>query len=490
MLLFASGKYTGTPEPYLVFINIFIGYMLAGMYTLSSTFEWYPVFFSLVHIASFSTILWKIWRTHNKSVLVKWIYFSVFIALELRFILLFEFTTTAAISALAGLVLMRSGSANQRILGILYFIIGGMIRFEVAMLVGLVTAPLFLSYLVTKKKWNTANPMITLFVALSILFLFKYLDTRIYNADPDWAHYKAYNANRGAINDNPNGGSARDHLPVGITDGDYQLLLGFFADPHHVNLSRISEIRQTLKSESLGNKMRHFLPFLRPFRYHILLLFIIAGGVLLGLGPGTERWIVLSSFFVFFATLFYISLDASIKHRIFFTACLPLLFIFFEFSKTRDQDRFSGIMPFAVLVLTLLILKENWTLRKLRQEARVTKFLEQQLLVKQYMATPGNRILPFGNDLTVQLYPVFNLSKNFSDGNIIFSGWAANIPYDKTRFHSFQDLPGQYGIFFTKEDAGAVVPLIQASILRNYGMLVTPQIELKSSNYMIVKFHR
>jgi hypothetical protein len=267
-------------------------------------------------------------------------------------------------------------------------------------------------------------------------------------------------------------------------------MLSFFPDPQHFDLPRISQVRQILNADHIGKKMRHFFPFLHPFRFHIVVLLTMAAGVLIGCRQRLYRCVVVSTCIIFFASLFYISLDGSIKHRVFFTASLPVLFIFFRFSRVENPYRTTGLLHLGLFALFLLILKEDWTIKKLKQEARVSKFSQQRRLVDHYLGARGNRLIPFGNDLTIQLYPPFNLSNHFRSGQIIFSGWATNIPFNKGRFDSFENLVGQNGIFFTKENAREVVPLLQANILKNYGMRVAPAIEMQSADYLVVKFHR
>ena len=68
MLLFASGKYTGTPESHLVFINYIYGLFVSFLYSLTGKIEWYTILFAIIHIISLSVIVWSVITKNIKKI--------------------------------------------------------------------------------------------------------------------------------------------------------------------------------------------------------------------------------------------------------------------------------------------------------------------------------------------------------------------------------------------------------------------------------------
>lgn len=133
MLMISSGAYSGTPDYHLVFINVIYGLLLKGLYFILPGLEWYTILFSLFHIVSFSIILW-VYSKRITTAFGQLLLLLLLLVLQAQFIVGFQFTTTAAIVACAGLSLYFERGKKVRFFGLFLFFIGSLIRFEAAML--------------------------------------------------------------------------------------------------------------------------------------------------------------------------------------------------------------------------------------------------------------------------------------------------------------------------------------------------------------------
>ncbi|MEO6719110.1 MAG: hypothetical protein ABIN67_02050 [Ferruginibacter sp.] len=487
MLLFASGKYSGTPEPHLIFINYIYGVFLNFLYSRQPGIEWYSVLFAIIHIISLSVISWKIVCNEKIKWVYKLLFLGLFATIEIRCILYFQFTTTAALSSLAGIILMYYRKSFQRTLGVVLFLVACFIRFEAAFLVLLVISPVFLHHIIANNRIRFAKPLTFLMVAIILSVLFEYVDYRSYQVDANWKYYHQYNKLLGQINDNPNAGKIMNNLPAAISSSDYSLLLFFFPDTRVMNLNVVKLLNKELKQVEFKRKLANVYPALRAYTYYFILLFICSGAIFLRCDSKMKKWVLVFTLFAFFAALIYVSLNGSPKYRVFFSALLPVLFVMYISLEDENSSIVNKILPLGLSAFILLISKQNYGLRNLKIYARQTEFVQQTKLLDQYLSNKNNSVIPFANDLTMQLYSPFSVSKSFDAKKIYFSGWVTNIPLNKTRLESHLDLINRHAIFFSKMNYSNVLPVIKENILVNYGIATKPKIELESKNYVIVK---
>jgi hypothetical protein len=190
MSLFASGVYTGTPEPRLIFINVIYGLVLTIFYNLFPAIEWYAFFFSVIHITSLSIVVYLFIKS-NKARPIKIVSIILLYVLELSNIQQFQFTTTAAIAAFAGILLLFRKKRNYIIFGISLFLTGVLIRFQAAMLVMLLMLPFFICDIFPKWKQNYKR-IIYVSICICTAYIFQIVDSFAYKSD-DWSYYTENN---------------------------------------------------------------------------------------------------------------------------------------------------------------------------------------------------------------------------------------------------------------------------------------------------------
>lgn len=111
----ASGYYTGSPSEYLVYTNVVIGKVLKTLYTYEQNIDWYSVYLYSIHFLSMWFLLVLLLRAKTSPGLLAIIFFLILFAFfELRFLVRVQFTTTAAVSGITGLLLVCSEAINER----------------------------------------------------------------------------------------------------------------------------------------------------------------------------------------------------------------------------------------------------------------------------------------------------------------------------------------------------------------------------------------
>lgn len=486
MLLFASGKYSGTPDAHLIFINYVYGLLLTALYSNIGDIEWYTVIFAIIHIIALSVISWIILKKEKIQSAYKLLFIGLLAILEVKFILYFQFTSTAALGSLAGILLIQCQKTFQRIFGVLLFVVAGLIRFEAAVLVLAILVPVLLNVFCINRKIIFYKPMLYLTAGLVLLFFCKYVDYRSYQGSEKWKYFYQYNKARGTINDNPNAWEIAKTLPAGTSISDYSLLLAFFPDNKAIELKKITSINQQLKEISFQRKLKNVLPAFRVFTYYLILLIVACGIIFFSANQKRNNLILIITLLVFFAALFYISLDGSVKYRVFLAALLPLLYVMYSCIEANKKGLAHTLLVMSISSFILLLCKQHYGLWTLRKYAREELYTQQMYLVKEYLKNEENSIVPFVNDLTVQLIPPFTLTKKFPD-RLYFSCWAANIPHNINKLESYLDLVDRHAIFFEKGNIETMLPLIKKSIRDNYGIAVVSKVELESKNFVILK---
>lgn len=484
MLLFASGKYSGIPDPHLVFINYLYGYLISFLYTICKKVEWYTLFFAIIHILSLTVIIWSL-LTQNVKLIYRLLFTLLFYVLEVRLILFFQFTTTSAICALGGILLILKEKSYQRLLGVLLLLISSLIRFEATLLVIIVSSPIFILDIYKNKKLHFPKSLQYLFFSLSLITFCKYIDYQSYKTHKEWSYFKDYNEFRGKINDNPNANNTFNDLPPNISRDNYQLLLLFFPDPHKINLENIRLLNTKITEISFRQKIKNIYPNLRQYSLYLSILVLI--WLIIFLKSDTQSKIVLLiSILLFFLVLSYISKEGTLKNRVFLTALMSFILVIFNSIKIIKSKLIEQVL---ILIVSCFIVIYVHRTTKIWNQNRMyvnILFFEQKTLLNKYLCDKNKSIIPFGADLSFEYYPPFNVSNSFNEKQIIFSGWATYIPLNNDRFNSYLDLIDNHALFLTVSSAQKIIPMIVRSTKSDYNIDLYPIIEFQSKNYMIV----
>lgn len=481
MLLIASGKYTGTPDAHLIFMNFTYGYFLNILYKIYSGIEWYTISLVFVNVLSVSVISNLIHRTVDKTIFKMFLWFFMF-SVFLYISCLLQFTKTAAIASIAGVCLIYNIENKQKYKGILLLILGSLIRFEAAILILIMSLPLFVLPKF-KDSFSYKNSKFLVIMVAAILFL-KVLDYSYYHSNPDWKAYIQYNRVRGKINDNPNAKSTFLKLPKEVTKEDYTLLLKALTNLSAIDYSNLEKIYESIDSKPIISKLRNVFQLLH-YKTWILILCCIIFLILL---LNRKNWKQTLLFLViFFGVIGLLAINAKVKHRVFFPALIGVVCFLFIKNKSNTLSKWS-ITPFiALFVLSLMLIKQ------IHKEAesscsQALRFKKQNEFINAYL-TGNNIIIPAGSTYQIQFCNPFEVSKSFPSQKLLFPGWMTGIPFNANKFDSFKFLIDGYGLFVNQGNAKEYKELIVSSILLNYNIQVEPIIKLENDHFFIIEFH-
>lgn len=152
MCMIANGLIGGQPDCHLVFMNSIIGSILALLYSCTIQVECYSLLLSIIHILSVTIIVNSLWCNTQIEKRFKVLITLLLVVVWAVMIACFQFTTTAGLCTIAGYLLIRDNRKFISILGIIWCVIGSMIRLESAGLVLLLLLPIIVSDIFVNKR--------------------------------------------------------------------------------------------------------------------------------------------------------------------------------------------------------------------------------------------------------------------------------------------------------------------------------------------------
>jgi len=487
MALVSSGQYSGTPDYHLVFINVIYGKLLNFLYLLFPKLEWYTILQVVFNIISVSIISQFISRSNiakfNKRLFLVLLY-SIFIGI----IITIQFTYTAGILAIAGLCLLYENRTNTYlIIGALLFVFSSLIRIQASVLILLISSPILL--LSISKFKDIINNTSLKFLGLSVVLIGigRWVDVNTYEIDKDWKYYKTFSGIRGQINDNPNAYTIKNDLPEGLTIGDYNLLLTAFANEKQINLETVTEIKSQLKDVSLTQKISNIGKLLKPYYLVWLLLTCIITIVFIAEKRSRKNLVPFLMFVILFVVLSFISLEATVKNRVFLIAIgvllllVPLVLSKLELSLVKQK-----LIGTIILILALFL---NFrTFYRYNGNQFPDKYSKQYLLLSQYLENENKKISPYGTSLMMEYVNPFQISKDYHKQQIYLIGWFSHIPFNKKKLDSFDFFMKGNGLYITKVAYQSVVDIVVSNMEINYGIKMKPHIVMESDKDCIVEF--
>lgn len=482
MLLISSGKYSGTIDNHLVFINFIYGSLLNLFYSISTEIEWYTISLIALNTLAISLMAKLIFKS-SYSAIFKIVLLLFLFTIFINFSVVLQFTRTATLLAIAGLSVIYN--TKYKSVGVIVFVFGALIRFEAAMLIFLISLPLFLLPTRNIKDYifNKNFRIITFTLFISICC--KMGDRVYYNTDPDWKSFIEYNEIRGKINDNPNSRNSQIKLPENVLIEDYQLLLKAHTNLSSISYNDLEQIYQSINEVTILQKVNNVKRVLNEYLYDILLITCIS--LLLFYQNNEQRFNILLTLFIFSGLIFYISLNGTVKARVFYPASFALTFFVFYLNKNRVFGPINSMVLLLILCFSGMLLFESHKIESSNKQLENT-FNKQSKLIDEYLKKGSNKLIPFGASYRIEHSNPFCLSSTFPSQKILFSGWLTNIPFNIDKFDSFTYYIDDYGLMVatpTKETASA---LISSSLLKQKNIRVIPKVILDEQNISIIEF--
>lgn len=490
MLMISSGAYSGVPDYHLVFINVIYGLLLKSLYFIIPGLEWYTVLFCLLHIISFSLIFW-IYSKRITTAFGQILLLLLLLVLQARFVVGLQFTTTAAITACAGLALYFERGKSFKFIGLFLFLIGSLIRFEAAMLCFGVYAPVMLFPLSgrIRSKRQLLNTGLILSAILVLPMLARVVDAQVYKHNSEWRYYVDYNRVRGALNDNPNFANLLNDNPIcSVADiNDLRNLGNFIADPVVLDLHAINHVKEVLDIKPFFDKSQNikiWICFYVDTIVCILLLILL----LMLERRVTYRWGLLFSGLSFFILLSWISLNATVKERVFLSAIVPLMLIIVLLITSYQKKIWKIIVSSVLYLLTLhTIIIQTVDVYAVKKEQR--RIADKQINLLQRFTDCD--FTPLGAGFILEGLNPFGVTSIFKSLNVkmIGNGWMTQIPLNRGVMDSHLDFVEKPILIFMAKGSDPVLHNIQYCIKKNYQIETTLEViaEDELSEIIIIK---
>jgi hypothetical protein len=475
MLCIASGAYTGTPDPHLVYINYIYGVFLVFLYKLFPSLEWYTVIFCILHVISLSIISWAILKK-GKPLLHKAIFLLLLYIFELRIVLFFQFTTTAGLCAFAGLLLiLENKNIKLMLLGMLLFLLGFLIRDNLAIFLYILFLPVFVYELITSRVCKYIVPvLICCFIGG---FIFKTVHVQMYKSDAQWSYYRDYNRARSSLNDRSNRIDAYNHLPKSVSKESFYLFLNFFADGKIIDIENLQQINNSLVKDSYISKLGNiYKSFRRHARILSIVFFMCVGGILICLKNKEKRWLLVFYLVYYFGLLGILSVSYRINDRVLIPSFMVVFFTLFYVVDKFSIKKVSGVIYIVfVSYFGVLLTERTFSLREIGF-SKIESFQKQKKL-QQYADSQGLSIMLYLVDFMYEKNNPFTISKDFYMNTLVY-GWMTNSPLNKGRIDTYQSfVDSDIVLFLGKEDEKELLNNLQ-KVLLDYYDCKTEKIEI------------
>jgi hypothetical protein len=298
MQFIASGFYTGHPSEYLVFTSVLIGWPLRILYSLWTGHNWYLAYLLATHYLALTAFAFLIFSRRLDRLFVL-LYVGFFLFVEIRILLRPQFTTTAFLVGMAGLLLLVDGLSlpqpprwGRVIAGFALVSLMFLIREPVAPMLMVVAAP----FLVERFGLSGWRRLFGVGVFCALLFVaLQGINQWFYRHDPAWGEFEQYNNLRGQIHGTLLGRLVERTAPtVGWNENDAKMFLqSYFPDQDtYASLDKMRTLHANLQQAAKSE------PFLRNFSGLYLFL-----PKLLGRDAGLVMWLAIlnAAWCLFFA---------------------------------------------------------------------------------------------------------------------------------------------------------------------------------------------
>jgi len=343
-----AGVTTGTPSAEIVFSNIVIGRILKQLYLLTNRINWYTLYLVGVHFAAMTGLLYAFLRIRTGRAAV-FLFVLLFFQFEIALLLSLQFTSTAIIAGIAGLLLVLVGwneeSGRSRFAigyGGALIVLAGMVRSvrcDALFYAVILMSPLIVYEFCGRKAWTAAirlarqadarrsalamlgrpwtalkqtgrGGLIAAFIGVAVLATVA--NTRHYRADTRWRAFLDYTAARAFIHDLPiveySENTRYFFNRIGWSRNDWGMFLSwFFSDPEVYSYDHLRTILDRFQggpwgrsapAQYLEESLRMIKVFPAMMAANLVLAFLLCRGGRLRLALiGLCQWLLVEALF-------------------------------------------------------------------------------------------------------------------------------------------------------------------------------------------------
>lgn len=365
MMEIASGLRTGQPSEYLIYINVIVGKLLVLLYSSFPGVNWYPILLYFIHFVSMTAILYCL-LLKKRNIYSISIYLLLFVFFELYLLTVLQFTPTAFIAGMGGVILFFTYLETKgvgfylAITGsIILLIISGLIRINAFYLViGLSAVIFILKFL---EKPSLVIP-IFLVIILILVGLCSQFDKNYYQRNEDWGSYLEYNKLRGKIHGYSyfayNDTTKSVYNDVGWSKNDVDMFKSwFFSDLEVYSKEKLEYVVSNIKVErgikeiftTLKDSFTNLYVIAKWFTGYFLIITILV------IGRNRNKYFF-SVLFTAFLISIYLSYFGWIPHRVFFPIIFFVNMIAAFFICTGNNIPFKKLTSNIIIRITALII--------------------------------------------------------------------------------------------------------------------------------------
>lgn len=449
MLRMASGYYSGSPSPLLVYINPLYGLLLVKLYSFFPDIAWYGILFlAILFIGLYFTL--RFIFSIKQALLLRFIEIVYLVPFYFYATIFVQYTTVASVAAYAGFIIVCQEVLNPKNLSVRLVLIGtfliflaGLIRDNVLFYVTALSIPLLIfSFFDSRSVVNKrilAGSLIIIFILFSLSKLYSGI---VYSKSEDWRSYMSWINNLQAyhyeyyITEYTKNKDLYDD--IGWSQNDYLMFLHWFYtdesrfSPKKVRTITEHAITQQLSFDGIISTIKITL---NQFANHspAVVTFLSFQGILVYIIVLHKR----KAIFYYFAILalgvgfiiFFSFFGRVLPSRFMYPLLLILsLYPLFIISKAYGIGK-SGAWRFLVflclgyhlVLLVLFVFMAHLNNIKTAHFAKILDELPQNVL-----------IFNWDSSLPIQWINVFDNLHKFDNLDIAGTGWPQRSQYDKT----------------------------------------------------------
>lgn len=258
MMRIAAGLTTQEPSEKLIFSNVVVGQLLKQLYSWDRSLDWYSIYLLASHFIATAAVVFALLRRRvdRISLCTALLLLAGF---EARMLFEFQFTSTAMLAGIAGLLLLIPNSDRKPLrcpistfAGSALVLLAAMIRWPALLFAGLIAAPFVAMQFWNNKQATAWKTACTRLIPLAMTILAAYggvaYDRWTYERDPEWQRYRRVLQTRAELYDFP----AIEFTPnaqfffdrVGWTQNDFNMFRHYYlVDDELVNESSLRALQ-------------------------------------------------------------------------------------------------------------------------------------------------------------------------------------------------------------------------------------------------------
>lgn len=419
MMAIASGEYTGRPSEFLLYPHTLIGKLLRAAFEFQPQVNWHAALLCLHHIA-FAVVMVRV-LVRMSSGIVPWVLLcSTAINFQIPAYLRLQFTTSAFVGAVAGILLLLDtprvrhlfARRAQLTAAALLFIVGFLVRKQAAGLSVVLAMPAVVVAALRKKTVAVRRETIVMaLISLICVLLLEGWDWWYLGRFPEWQVFYAFNRDRGRIHVAP--GYAYDsrtapiYDAVGWSSNDVRAFQQwFFPDPDVHNPQDVAyvvnRLRRSMAVNSVVSSWWREIVLSHRFRFAAS-GFAFLGAVLNGVWAGS---VALATGVLSLALQTFFFATARLPLRILLPLCFAPILFSLPFWTSGRSRRFQRTMQ--IIWCGGMILLCAWGIRALiRLNRQHREMADAWQVAKQQEAKSGATMLVlWADDWPVEWAPV------------------------------------------------------------------------------------